>query len=113
MTSKRIVVVGSINLDLIFPCERIPRPGETLHSHGSETAPGGKGANQAVAAACRGGDVAMVGAVGNDSFADQALVMLVETGVDLTAVVRTASPTGVAIVYVQDDGEKVKSLIVV
>lgn len=105
MAGKRIVVVGSINFDLIFPCERIPRPGETLHSHGSETAPGGKGANQALAAARRGGDVAMVGAVGDDAFANQALALLVEAGVDLAAVSRTAGETGVAIVYVQDDGE--------
>ncbi len=105
MAGGQIVVVGSINFDLIFPCERIPRPGETLHSHGSESAPGGKGANQAVAAARLGGRVAMVGAVGDDTFADQALSLLVDAGVNLTALQRVSGATGVAIVYVQDDGE--------
>ncbi|MDO5533659.1 MAG: ribokinase [Propionibacteriaceae bacterium] len=100
-----IVVVGSINLDLILPCARIPRPGETLHAHARELAPGGKGANQAVAAARLGGDVAMVGAVGDDTFAEPALALLSDAGVDLTHVRRVQGATGLAVVYVDDAGE--------
>ena len=85
-----IVVVGSINLDLVFSCERIPRPGETLHARTHTQAPGGKGANQAVAASLLGAPVALVGAVGDDPFADRALVLLRAAKVDLTAV--TAVP---------------------
>ena len=100
-----IVVVGSINLDLIFPCERIPRPGETLHAHAREVAPGGKGANQAVAAARLGAPVALVGAVGNDAFAMPALALLGPAGVDLSAVDHVPGQTGIAIVYVEGSGE--------
>ncbi|WP_203568810.1 PfkB family carbohydrate kinase [Aestuariimicrobium ganziense] len=71
-----IVVVGSINLDLILRCARIPNPGETLHAHSRSLAPGGKGANQAVATARLGARVAMVGAVGDDPFAAPALALL-------------------------------------
>lgn len=99
------VVVGSINLDLIYTCERIPRPGETLHASGSSTSPGGKGANQAVAAARLGAQVAMVGAVGDDGFADEALMLLRDAGVAQDWIRRVEAPTGIAVIYVQDDGE--------
>ena len=102
---RGIVVVGSINLDLILPCERIPRPGETLHAHARELAPGGKGANQAVAASRLGAPVAMVGAVGEDTFAEPALALLADAGVDLTHVRRVPGATGIAVVYVDDTGE--------
>jgi ribokinase len=100
-----IAVVGSINLDLVVRCERLPRPGETLTGATFERVPGGKGANQALAAARLGADVAMVGAVGNDSFAEEALALLAEGGVDLGGVRRVAGPTGVALIVVGDDGE--------
>lgn len=100
-----IVVVGSINLDLILPCARIPRPGETLPAHDRELAPGGKGANQAVAAARLGAPVALIGAVGTDHMGSDALVLLTDAGVDLTAVAQTPHPTGIAIVAVEDSGE--------
>lgn len=102
---SEIVVVGSINLDLIFPCERIPRPGETLHARTRHVAPGGKGANQAVAAARLGGRVTIVGAVGDDEFAQPALALLRDAGVDLSRVARVDGATGIAIVYVEDGGE--------
>lgn len=105
MAGQSVAVVGSINLDLIYTCERIPRPGETLHASGSGTSPGGKGANQAVAAARRGADVAMVGAVGTDSFADEAVALLRDAGVDLQHVSQIDGATGIAVIYVQDDGE--------
>ena len=81
-----ITVVGSINLDLIAAVERLPAPGETLRSGGFSTAPGGKGANQALAAARAGGEVRMIGAVGRDGFAAEALACLKEGKVQLSGV---------------------------
>ena len=75
-----ITIVGSINLDLIATVERLPQPGETVRSGGFSTAPGGKGANQALAAARAGGEVRMIGAVGKDGFATEALACLMEGG---------------------------------
>ena len=71
-----IVVVGSVNVDLLAQVQRHPRPGETLHGTGGQMLPGGKGANQAVAAARLGARVAMVGAVGSDVQAEAALSAL-------------------------------------
>ncbi|TJV01695.1 MAG: ribokinase, partial [Mesorhizobium sp.] len=71
-----IIVIGSINLDLIANVDRLPNPGETVSGSSFATAPGGKGANQALAAARAGGQVRMVGAVGKDSFAAEALALL-------------------------------------
>ena len=106
MTSApSIAVVGSINLDLVARCERLPRPGETLTDATFERIPGGKGANQALAAARLGARVSLVGAVGEDPFADEALALLREGGVDLGGVRRTAEPTGVALILVGGDGE--------
>ena len=68
-----ILVFGSLNMDLIVPVPHLPRPGETVLSPAHATAPGGKGANQAVAAARAGADVVMVGCVGRDAFGDQLL----------------------------------------
>ena len=103
--SPSIAVVGSINLDLVARCERLPRPGETLTDATFERVPGGKGANQALAAARLGAEVAMVGAVGNDPFADEALPLLADGGVGLGGVRRVAEPTGVALIVVGADGE--------
>lgn len=100
-----VVVVGSINADLILQVERHPRPGETLLGHTSTVLPGGKGANQAVAAARLGADVAMVGAVGEDAYAATALAGLRDAGVDLTHVRTVDAPTGLAVVTLSDDGE--------
>ncbi len=100
-----LVVFGSINLDLVARVPRIPAPGETLAGSGFVTAPGGKGANQALAARRAGASVALFGAVGQDSFATQALTGLAAAGVDLTGVASVAAPTGVALVHVADSGE--------
>lgn len=85
---RRVVVVGSINLDLVTQVARFPRPGETLLGERFVTMPGGKGANQAVAAARLGAEVALVGALGCDTFGDQLWEGLVREGVDLSHVCR-------------------------
>ncbi|KNC19348.1 ribokinase [Arthrobacter sp. RIT-PI-e] len=103
--SPGIVVVGSINADLVVTLERHPRPGETVLGRTLTVLPGGKGANQAVAAALLGADVTMVGAVGDDAYAETALSGLHAAGADLRAVRRADGSTGVAIVEVSDDGE--------
>lgn len=100
-----ITVFGSINLDLIFPLDRLPGPGETVLGPQVRLEPGGKGANQAVAAALAGAAVAMVGAVGTDSLADTALAGLQSAGVDLSGVRRAqGAATGCAAVCVDPAG---------
>ena len=102
----RVTVVGSVNLDLVAFCERLPRPGETLTDAELERVPGGKGANQAVAAAKLGADVCFVGCVGDDEHGRLALATLEEVGVDLTGVrVVEDEATGVALILVGGDGE--------
>ena len=86
--ARRIVVVGSINMDLVTQAPRFPQPGETLLGDGFITVPGGKGANQAVAAARLGAEVALVGALGRDAFGEQLHAGLREEGVDLAHVHR-------------------------
>jgi len=102
-----ITIVGSINLDLIAKVDRLPGPGETLRSGGFTTAPGGKGANQALAAARAGGAVRMIGAVGKDGFATEALACLKEGKVDLSGVREAAAATGIALIFVDAKGENV------
>ena len=104
-TRPFIVVIGSINTDLIVPIPRLPKPGETLAGGELVTAFGGKGANQAVAAARLGADVAMVGRVGRDDFGDRRRVALAKEGVDVRHVRRTPAPTGTAIILLQSGGE--------
>ena len=100
----RITVVGSINLDLVARCERLPRAGETVSGATFSRIPGGKGANQAVACARLGADVTLIGAVGSDPFAEEALVCLRDAGVTLE--LHTADePTGVALILVDASGE--------
>jgi ribokinase len=100
----KLTVVGSINLDLVARVERLPRAGETLSGATLERIPGGKGANQAVAAARLGAEVRMVGRVGRDANAEDALAGLREAGVEL-AVGEVEAATGIAIILVADDGE--------
>jgi ribokinase len=102
----RLTVVGSVNLDLVARAKRLPRPGETLTDASFGRYPGGKGANQAVAAARLGAEVRFVGCVGRDSFADEALAGLREAQVDLRVEVVEA-PTGVASILVDEAGENV------
>ncbi len=104
MPGPLITVVGSVNLDLVVRCERLPRPGETVSGATLERFPGGKGANQAVACARLGATVRFVGAVGRDSFADEALAGLRAAGVELDLTV-CDRPTGVALITVDSAGE--------
>jgi ribokinase len=101
-----LVVVGSVNLDLVARCERLPRVGETLTDATFARYPGGKGANQAVAAARLGSHVRFVGAVGADAFADEALAGMREAGVELQ-LAEVGDSTGVAVILVDGDGENV------
>jgi ribokinase len=104
VAAPRLTVVGSINLDLVVQAARLPRPGETVSGASFSRGPGGKGANQAVAAARLGAAVRMIGCVGRDELADDALAGLREAGVEDRWLVRDA-PTGVALVTVDSEGE--------
>lgn len=98
---SKIVVVGSLNMDLVLSVPRIPEIGETISGSGFQMIPGGKGANQAFAAAKAGAQVLMIGRVGNDEFAGVLRRSLVEAGVDVTAVLTTTDiSTGVAMITV-------------
>jgi ribokinase len=108
---KPLVVVGSINMDLVARCARIPLPGQTVTGTGFTTTPGGKGANQAVAAARLGYPVQMVGAVGDDVFGQTLLDNLTGAGVGTAAVAQVSGPSGVASILVADRGEN--SIVVV
>jgi ribokinase len=99
-----IVVVGSINLDLVARCERLPRAGETVSGATFSRVSGGKGANQAVACARLGADVTLVGAVGRDPFSEEALAGIREAGVQLD-LQSAEEPTGVALILVDGAGE--------
>lgn len=109
-TRRGIVVVGSLNLDLLVRVPALPRPGQTVIGSSSVTMPGGKGANQAAAAAVLGGDVTMVGRVGDDAAAAVVLEDLRSRGVDVSAVTQSSGRTGTASVAVEPGGD---NLIVV
>jgi len=100
--APRIAVVGSANVDLVARCERMPRPGETVTGARLERMPGGKGANQAVAAARLGARTRFVGRIGTD---DLALRSLEREGVDASGVVRDEGESGVALIVVDASGE--------
>ena len=98
-----LTVVGSINVDFMLRMPQLPRPGETVTAHQFERSPGGKGANQAVAAARLGANVTMVGAVGEDALAEEALSGLNAAGVTLE--LERTGQTGVALIFVDAGGE--------
>ncbi len=110
-SGKPIVVVGSINMDLVAHARQIPVPGQTVIGTAFDTTPGGKGANQAVAAARLGYSVHMVGAVGDDVFGQALLDNLAKAGVDTTAVARVSGPSGVAPILIDENGQN--SIVVV
>ena len=105
-TRPKIVVVGSANTDMVVKTERIPGPGETVIGGEFMMAAGGKGANQAVAAARLGAQVTMVGCLGRDVFGDQAIAGYQQEGIDTSYVVRDPdAASGVALIFVDAQGE--------
>jgi ribokinase len=100
-----IVVVGSANIDQVFRVERIPSPGETVLSHGLSTALGGKGQNQAVAAARAGIETTFIGAVGADSFGEMVRAGLSKDSIGVSQLRTSAKPTGTALIAVDGTGE--------
>jgi ribokinase len=108
---KPIVVVGSINIDLVASCPRMPLPGETVSGSSFGMFPGGKGANQAVAIARLGYPVRIIGCLGEDGFGAQIGSHLEKEGVDLTGVTAVQGSSGVAVIVVSNGGEN--SIVVV
>ncbi len=106
-----IVVFGSINLDLVARTERLPRPGETITGLSFAMLPGGKGANQAIAARRAGAEVAMAGAVGADMFAAPALAGLIAAGVEVAWVRAIPTPTGIALIHVEASGQNAITVV--
>ncbi len=102
----KVVIVGSLNMDLVARAPRLPRAGETLAGDSFVTVPGGKGANQAVAAARLGAGVAMIGCVGDDAYGEQLRSALLAEGIDCQAVTAVAGEsTGVALIVVDDSSQ--------
>jgi ribokinase len=111
-TRPRIVVAGSINMDLVVRSARLPRPGETIIGRETQELPGGKGANQAVAAARLEADVALIGRVGDDGFGERLRAGLQKEGIDIGRVAVTQRcASGLAIVAVEDSGENAITVI--
>ena len=103
---RPIVVVGSLNMDLVMRTPRVPAGGETLHGHEFSTLPGGKGANQAVACARLGAKVSMIGQVGDDAFGQALRDGLRADGIDVGGVKQTSAVgSGVAMILVEDVGQ--------
>ncbi|GIV05079.1 MAG: ribokinase [Fimbriimonadales bacterium] len=106
MTRPRILVVGSANIDLVVPVPSIPAPGETVLGGTLQLIPGGKGANQAVAAARLGAEVRFIGRIGNDEFGRRILQNLQREGIDVRFVYCDHdAPSGVALIAVADQGQ--------
>jgi ribokinase len=106
-----IVIVGSINLDLVVATQRIPQRGETVKGSSFRTFPGGKGANQAVAAARLGGSVSLIGKVGEDAFGTQLRDSLEQSGVDTDAIGTVAGSTGVALITTDATGDNAITIV--
>jgi ribokinase len=103
--APRLAVVGSVNVDLVARCERLPRPGETVTGASFERFFGGKGANQAVAAARLGATTRMVACIGDDDNGREAVAALAAERVDTSSVTTGRAPTGIALIVVAEDGE--------
>ena len=111
MGRARVCVLGSANMDLVVFADRAPASGETVAGRRFVTIPGGKGANQAIAAARAGGEVSMVGAVGADPYGDEIRAALAGAGVGVEGVARVETTTGTAHILVEDSGDN--SIVVV
>jgi ribokinase len=105
MLMPDILVIGSLNADLVVKSPRFPQPGETISGEDLQIIPGGKGANQAVAAARQGTSVTMIGRVGNDSFGPFLVDSLKSDQVDITHISKDESATGTAIIVVDSNGQ--------
>jgi ribokinase len=106
MPKKKLVVIGSVNADHVLQLETFPRPGETVVGHGYQVIPGGKGANQAVAAARLGADVSFMACVGDDDFGTRMMELFRDDGIDTAGITAMANtPTGVALIQIADSGE--------
>jgi len=103
----RVIVVGSVNVDLVARVDHLPAAGETVDGATFDRHPGGKGANQAAAAARLGARVAFIGGIGADPFGEEARAALEDEGIDLSGLALVGGPTGVALVLVDRDGENV------
>jgi ribokinase len=107
----RVIVVGSVNIDLVVVTDRLPKPGETVTDGRFARHHGGKGGNQAVAAARLGGRVAFIGAVGDDPFGDEAREALADEGIDIGGLLTLpGESTGVALILVDAAGENLISV---
>ena len=102
---KKVVVAGSINMDLVTVCERAPKGGETLFGKEFFQVPGGKGANQAVAIGKLGTQVTMLGKIGNDSFGKDIVASMKNSGVNTEYIENSASSTGIAKIIVEANGQ--------
>ncbi|WP_342058698.1 ribokinase [Aeromonas sp. OTU364] len=103
---NRLVVLGSVNADHVLRVPHFPRPGETLTGHSYQVVPGGKGANQAVAAARLGAEVSFIARIGDDAIGRQMKAGFAADGIEVSAVEQDERlPTGIAIIYVSDEGE--------
>ncbi|MEU1983947.1 ribokinase [Nocardia sp. NPDC019395] len=105
MTTPLIAVLGSINMDLVTTTAIRPAPGETVLGHDFTMVPGGKGANQAIAASRAGAKTMFLGAIGTDVFAPRLRAVLTESGVDTTCLRTVEGPSGIATIVVDDSGE--------
>lgn len=105
MSKKKILVFGSLNADLTIYCEKLPQPGETIHGSDFGVKPGGKIANQAVAAARLGGQVTLIGAVGDDANGRMLQDSVQAAGADISQLRTVTEPTGVAVISVDSHGE--------
>ena len=106
----RVIVVGSVNIDLVATAERLPAPGETVTGAQFSEHHGGKGGNQAVAAARLGATTAFVGAIGGDAFGEEARAALAAEGIDVAALRTLPGATGVALILVDGSGENLISV---
>ncbi|WP_309570860.1 ribokinase [Deinococcus sp.] len=111
MTSRAVIVLGSLNLDILLSVPHLPRAGETMQSHGLELMPGGKGANQAAACAALDVSTRLIGAVGDDGAGTQLLDALRDRGVDVSGVRRIPGvASGQAYIHIAPDGENTITL---
>ncbi|MGL5408055.1 MAG: PfkB family carbohydrate kinase, partial [Shewanella sp.] len=103
---NKLVVLGSVNADHVLQVPSFPRPGETLHGRNYQVIPGGKGANQAVAAARLTADIAFIASVGDDAIGAQMCAAFQRDGINIEGIkVQANCPTGIAIIQVADSGE--------